>query len=162
LPSGAYEWVLEVQKKSPCVNKSNMGGYQSKDSLDWSPMKYSDHILNLLEFLPEFYFGSWWVNINKKGNYNNYHTHPSSDLSCVWYITDNFGSIDFQDPSQHSRVSLYRSFNKFTNIKYKCIAGDLLIFPSDLIHGVKPHTEDTPRISVSFNLILPTGKGYFS
>ena len=90
------------------------------------------------------------------------HTHPGAELSAVWYITDNFDSIHFQDPSEHSRASLYQRINKNTNINYKCTAGDLLIFPSDLMHGVKPHTEDTPRISVSFNMAIPTDFGYFS
>tara|TARA_E500000331_G_scaffold276473_1_gene269001 strand:- start:149 stop:742 length:594 start_codon:yes stop_codon:yes gene_type:complete len=162
LPSGAYEWALEVQRNIPSVIRSNEGGYQSEPTSDWSKLIYVHHISKVLEFLPEFIFINWWVNINKKGDYNELHTHPGAELSAVWYITDNFDSIHFQDPSEHSRASLYQRINKNTNINYKCTAGDLLIFPSDLMHGVKPHTEDTPRISVSFNMAIPTDFGYFS
>jgi len=167
LPSGAYEWALEVQRNIPSTQKSNVGGYQSESLLDWTPMKYSDHILKLLKFLPKFYLANWWININKKGNYNDYHSHPNSDLACVWYITDNFGSIDFKNPLEFERHNLLMNMGKLGNIKYTCTAGDLLIFPSDLIHRVKPHRKDTLRISVSFNLVLSGGKtdlgiAYFS
>ena len=34
-----------------------------------------------------------------------------------------------------------------------CKAGDLIVFPSDVPHGVEEHKLDTPRISVAFNLL---------
>ena len=50
--------------------------------------------------------------------------------------------------------------NELSDITMNCNAGDLLIFPSDLVHCVKAHTEETSRISVSFNMFLPKIKAY--
>ena len=163
LPEGAYEWALEIQKNSPCSRRSNVGGYQSESNLDWKDFKYIDHIQKQLSFLPNFQFMNWWVNINKKGDYNQYHTHPNSDLSVIWYITDNFNTLQFKNPFEHNRIRLYKNIDiEKANLVYDCTAGHILVFPSDLDHCVLPHTEDTLRISVSFNINFPSRAGYIS
>lgn len=153
LPRGAYNWALEIQKNNKSVRKSNVGGYQSNDTLDWTAMVYKQHILKCLEILPKFQLDNWWININKKGDFNDYHTHPGGMLSAVWYITDNYRLIEFQNPSLHNREGILYEMGWGTSHKFNCTAGDLLVFPSDLIHRVHPHTEDTLRISVSFNMV---------
>ena len=160
LPRGAYNWALEIQKNNKSVRKSNVGGYQSNATLDWTAMVYKQHILKCLETLPRFQLSNWWININKKGDFNDYHTHPGSMLSAVWYITDNFGAIEFQNPLLHNREGILSEMGWGTAHKFNCTAGDLLVFPSDLIHHVFPHTEDTLRISVSFNMLPPIPDGY--
>ena len=153
LPEGAYDWALEIQKNNRSVRKSNIGGYQSNDTLDWTAMVYKQHILKCLETLPRFQLSNWWININKKGDFNDYHTHPGSMLSAVWYITDNYRSIEFQNPLLHNRNNILDEMDWSMADVIDCTAGDLLVFPSDLIHRVYPHTEDTLRISVSFNMV---------
>ena len=94
------------------------------------------------------------MNINEKGNYNGKHVHPLADLSGVWYITDNEGLLIFEDPLVFSRAEITRRiFGSTTLQQVKAKAGQLLLFPSDLPHFVEEHILDTPRISVSFNLI---------
>ena len=116
-------------------------------------MVYKQHILKCLETLPRFQLSNWWININKKGDFNDYHTHPGSMLSAVWYITDNYRSIEFQNPLLHNRNNILDEMDWSMADVIDCTAGDLLVFPSDLIHRVYPHTEDTLRISVSFNMV---------
>ena len=161
LPQGAYEWALKYQRENPDSNKlSNKGGYQSHQR-PWNEFEYSNHVNEIISTnLPsseEFWIGGWWLNINRKGDYNLPHSHPGSDLSAIWYITDNEGLLYFQDPLVHNRALLYeRIFSKCGETSSKnmnCSAGDLLIFPSDVPHRVEEHTLDTPRISVSFNII---------
>ena len=137
-----------------------MGGYQSPSLCDWTNMKYFQHIKKALEFLPVFEFSNWWVNINKKGDYNQWHSHPGSELSGIWYITENYNSLEFRHPLQHVRTPLLFCMNELSEFTMNCNAGDLLIFPSDLVHCVKAHTEETSRISVSFNMFLPKIKAY--
>ena len=153
LPEGAYDWALEIQKNNRSVRKSNIGGYQSSDRIDWRGMVYKQHILKCLEILPRFQLDNWWININKKGDFNDYHTHSGSMLSAVWYITDNYRSIEFQNPLLHNRNNILDEMDWSMADVIDCTAGDLLVFPSDLIHRVYPHTEDTLRISVSFNMV---------
>ena len=154
IPPRAYEWAFWYKEQYECVRVSNKGGYQSP-SRPWEEFEFKDHIASMLKFkeCENFKITNWWLNINEKGNYNVKHVHPQSDLSGVWYITDNEGLINFEDPQIMTRINVNRKLLG-TNLSYnmKCLEGDLLIFPSDMQHHVEPHTLDTPRISVSFNM----------
>ena len=91
---------------------------------------------------------SWWVNVNKKGDWNLIHTHPNCDLSLVWYLTD--GDICFDNPNSHNRLevgdcSVWESKNK---------KGDVVVFPADLKHFVNPNQKDEDRMSLAFNINL--------
>ena len=180
LPIGAYEWALDYKKKNPSdVVKSNRGGYQSQNNLiEYKPsmnifindgdlevestngFPYFQHIrntLNKIKGMQNFIIIDWWLNINEKGDSNLPHQHPGSDLSLIWYITHNEGLLNFQDPDLMSRHKLYARGlygEGEENSKFViCPAGSLLVFPSDIIHRVDEHMLDTPRISVSSNLL---------
>ncbi len=158
LPRGAFEWAMDYKEENESEPRSNRGGYQSvPQSSDFLPYPFRDHILNSFSFRDKIDMGSWWLNVNGKGNFNMQHTHPKCDLSGIWYLTDNNNSLVFIDPLQHSRSNLYLSFPElgisegvFINAK----AGEVIIFPSDLPHYVEPHSLDTKRVSVSFNMHL--------
>ena len=156
LPPRAYEWAFWYKEQHECVRVSNKGGYQSP-SRPWEEFEFKDHIASMLKFkeCENFYITNWWLNINEKGHSNNKHVHSGSDLSAVWYITDNEGLLIFEDPLVFSRVEITRQiFGSTTLQKVTALAGDLLIFPADLPHHVEDHILDTPRISVSFNISL--------
>ena len=158
LPKGAMEWAYDHQKSFPeSVLASNRGGYQSPP-LPWSEFKFKHHIgrvlISNIKWFDGFEITNWWLNINEKGNYNTTHTHPNSDLSGIWYITDNDGELYFQDPLIQTRSKLYEHILGVKNagIQMDCKAGSLLIFPADVPHRVEEHVLDTKRISVSFNI----------
>ena len=175
LPEGAYKWALEYKRKNPNnLQVSNRGGYQSI-SAGWENFKYGSYIQNILDeysLFKDFQVINWWLNVNEKGDYNLQHTHPNSDLACIWYITNNENLLTFEDPLVHNRITLYQSilskFNDTPSKAMKCPAGTLLVFPSDTPHRVEKHTLDSPRISVSFNMridesavsIPPTDEGW--
>ena len=151
LPEGAYDWALDIEKNIEGVQKTNRGGYHSSP-IHMDTIQYYRHIQEMMCFLPSFHYSQMWVNINRKGHYNIKHTHPTSDMACIWYITDNMHKLNLEDPTYFSRAL---SYNKFGMSNYKSInakAGSLVLFPSDVAHWVEPHEEDTPRISVSFNI----------
>tara|TARA_R100000152_G_scaffold15694_1_gene7430 strand:- start:611 stop:1168 length:558 start_codon:yes stop_codon:yes gene_type:complete len=164
LPEGAYDWALEYKKKNPNnVKISNRGGYQST-SKEWKDFKYNSYIQKILnKYSPfrNFKVTNWWLNVNGKGDYNLQHTHGNSDLSCIWYITNNENLLIFEDSLIHNRIPLYQSilnnFDDFPSKNINCSAGTLLIFPSDVPHRVEEHTLDSPRISISFNLSRKAG-----
>ena len=174
LPIGAYEWALDFRKKNPSdIVKSNRGGYQSPNNIihykntgndlvfdytDGFPYyHYIRNALNKIKGMENYIMTDWWLNINEKGDSNLPHQHPGADLSLIWYITDNGGLLNFQEPHLMSRHGLYArgllSGEDQNNKFVKCPAGSILIFPSDVIHRVEEHMLDTPRISVSSNLI---------
>ena len=107
---------------------------------------------------------SIWININKKNNFNRLHNHPECDLSGVLWIKapKNSGNLEFTSPHdfvQAKEMSFYskkyRDENKiFPNYYFPPTAGLVMIFPSFLLHQVRPNKSNQDRISVSFNLRL--------
>ena len=155
LPKGIYEWCYNYPKTHPSVEtaKSNRGGYQSIVSYNFKEFKYTKYLLSDLEFLPPFHLTGWWINVNKKGNYNISHTHANTDLAVVWYITD--GSLIIEDPNEHNKHFIdwvQPIYKEHLTYSMGCKAGDILIFPAYIRHWVEPHTENSPRISIAFNL----------
>tara|TARA_Y100001963_G_C6515970_1_gene324319 strand:- start:42 stop:569 length:528 start_codon:yes stop_codon:yes gene_type:complete len=154
LPFGAVDWALDFEKNTPpaTISRSSRGGYQSERYNE--KFKYSTHLDNCLEFLPKFKYLNWWLNINRKGDFNMSHTHPNTDLACIWYITDNHNLLAFQNPIGHERFRLIKQTSSLDQLYFNkdAKAGDILIFPGDVPHHVEPHELDTPRISVSFNI----------
>ena len=154
------EGLLEIIK-SPDFPKleyerSNRGGYQSDileiDKFHPRGRKVVEEILYKIssKYLKSKkpVVESWWVNVNKKGDWNLIHTHPNCDLSLVWYLTD--GDICFDNPNSHNRLevgdcSVWESKNK---------KGDVVVFPADLKHFVNPNQKDEDRMSLAFNINL--------
>ena len=99
-----------------------------------------------------------WAIINKKGNLNNEHIHPNSNLSAAYYVKAPKGCGDFivNNPSSISR-NIFPKRETPTELnrliaKHKVEEGDLLIFPAYLPHQVLPNESDEDRIVISFNL----------
>ena len=157
VPEGMPQWALDFKREVPIGRRrSNRGGYQSDsyDFLENLPFEYQDDIKDALKDLPAFIFNNWWLNINYKGNHNVVHTHPNSDLSIVWNITDNYGLLNFRHPNAHERWKLLKVLDREEERTINAKAGTIIVFPSDLIHYVLPHELESPRITISMNLSL--------
>ena len=100
-----------------------------------------------------------WINVNPKGGSNNLHTHPNSHWSGVLYVQQPTevegysGMIEFINPNQEGRdlanLIPQRGFDPIMRIRPK--SGQLVIFPSYLLHSVYPNNSDTDRITIAFN-----------
>ena len=88
----------------------------------------------------------WWYNINLKGSWNTPHSHGGSNYALVWYLTDSNGLLRLMDPFPQRHNSEHMTVHGKK--------GSIVIFPSDLIHYVKPNPKDEDRISISMNLQL--------
>ena len=111
-----------------------------------------------------------WININPIGGSNGLHNHPNSHLSGVFWvkIPKNSGNIIFFDPNYFTEaitISAYskkvQSFaNKYSHFWLNSTEGEIIIFPSHLMHEVEENLNEKneDRISISFNidLISPT------
>ena len=144
LLQGAYTCKNKIENSQ----KSNQGGYQSP-SFSWEEFhpegrKYvEDSIKKEIEEDGEnakVKSVLWWYNINPTGAWNVPHTHPSVDLAAVIYLTDTEGELSFF-PS-HNR-SIGRGSRTMNNKK-----GDLIFFPSDVMHMVLPNKSERDRVSI--------------
>ena len=144
-----YQGVYKFKEKYPSETKSNEGGYQTP-TFDWKSfhpqgIEYVDKVIgNIFSFQVE----SWWYNINGKGHWNHPHTHPGSDIALVFYLTDSDGLLHLMSPfPQNPRRG-------GDHIRVNAKKGDIIMFPSDIIHYVKPNPRDVDRICISMNLQL--------
>ena len=103
------------------------------------------------------------MNNNGKYHYNEWHIHPLSTLSGVYYIKHDGsrenGDILFKHPkslyltNSHFPPGIIEKTNEITSgvMKVLPISNMLLIFPSWVDHKVENNSKDVTRISLSFN-----------
>jgi uncharacterized protein (TIGR02466 family) len=149
---------------------SNGGGWQS-DNLDLATPELAELFAEVRKRLEEvrraFEFSvslrqvitEAWININQKGHFNYSHDHPGSLFSAVYYVkggADKDG-LELKTPiAPHTYTisdEMVGSFNAFTGhaMVIPPVTGDLLIFPSWLLHRVNMSQSQDERISVAFN-----------
>jgi uncharacterized protein (TIGR02466 family) len=149
---------------------SNGGGWQS-DNLDIKTPELAElfaqvqarleEVHHAFAFNPEMrqVITEAWININGRGHFNYSHDHPGSLFSAVYYVkggTDK-GELEFKTPITAHTYTISNeavgSFNAFTGhaMVIPPVTGDLLIFPSWLLHRVNISRSDEDRISIAFN-----------
>jgi uncharacterized protein (TIGR02466 family) len=98
-----------------------------------------------------------WVNIAKPGDYQEYHVHPGSHLSAVYYVQTpaNCGHIVFRNPmSDIDMLPIRRDRDTACNFdvaRYEPVVGRLLIFRSFVRHMVLRNKGNSDRISIAMN-----------
>ena len=162
-----------LRAKSEGVTKSNRGGWHSEDNLFDNPAqpfqtlrqaaveaintatrkigaKTDPETLKLKIFA--------WMNANPPGGFNAPHTHPGAHWSGVYYVsqpeveTGNSGMIEFLDPRTDLPNWRLLSANAFRlKKKLRPGAGEMILFPSYLVHWVYPNESDEERVTVAFN-----------
>lgn len=173
------DYLLDLRKTAEGELKSNRGGWHSKGNL-FSPEHTQfptlrgavtsamfNYIGEVFGFRGEIQLAlTGWTVINRAGDYNVPHNHAANLLSGALYVVVpedmKSGNIVFQDPrlnlNAHEtegmrRVGLRPPWMS-TNINVPPVAGEILVFPSWLIHYVEPFESPDPnaiRIVVSFN-----------
>jgi uncharacterized protein (TIGR02466 family) len=149
---------------------SNGGGWQS-DNLDITTPELAelfaevgkrlDEVHRAFEFNPSTrqVITEAWININQKGHFNYSHDHPGSLFSAVYYVKGGAdkGELELKTPiAAHTYTisgEMVGSFNAFTGhaMVIPPVTGDLLIFPSWLLHRVNMSQSEEERISIAFN-----------
>jgi uncharacterized protein (TIGR02466 family) len=153
--------------------KSNRGGWQSS-GLDYptpigqKTIPSMDIIIEKsLPFIKEAfldygltqeeYYIHYWLNINRKYNYNVAHTHGDSRMSAVLYtkVPENSGNIIFERSVDLIHDFNIRNENNFGSFYVEPREGALVVFPSQLRHLVEQNLtndNDDRRVSIAFNI----------
>jgi uncharacterized protein (TIGR02466 family) len=109
-----------------------------------------------------------WANVNRRGDANEFHAHPGSFWSAVYYVDDGGigadpalgGELEFMDP-RGPGPAMYAPQLAFAtpgglsvggNETVSPRAGRLVMFPAWLLHQVRPYRGEAERISVALNL----------
>ena len=151
---GGENWFTDVYNthQTYCIHTdeifSNLFNAVKKETIDFAKKLGSDHEYNI--------DGSWW-NIYNENDYQEYHYHPDSYFSAVYWFTNPEGSGDliFQSPlTPIARPFKNLTANNLTSetCYYNPPPCSLVIFPSTLMHMVYRCKNKTPRITGAFNL----------
>jgi tetratricopeptide (TPR) repeat protein len=154
------------------VNKTTIGGSQSKSDLFIKPKKNIQNLKSIIIAEIELYYSKFknetcsfikrwpskydlaaWHIILKKQGYQSQHIHPGGWLSGVIYLKvvpsfkKNEGAIEFSLNGEHYYDA------KSLKVLYPPKIGDIVLFPSSLHHRTIPFSADTDRISIAFDLV---------
>ena len=156
-------WMEDYYIKNTSTKKSNIGGYQSPDNfyLEESFKFFYDRIVEQITSMTANYFdgsivtgidvSNMWFNFNEKNCYNVVHSHPRSSISGVLWVKtiEEHPPLFFYDPNFNDKCGLGVDSSEYF---YHPDDGDMILFPSYLMHGVNINETDTRRISIAFNL----------
>jgi uncharacterized protein (TIGR02466 family) len=175
--------ILDREKTSESVQRSNRGGWQSSwDMHEWggepirTVLAYAQAIAEdaTVDRSGRRHKISWrincWANVNRAGHGNQFHTHPGALWSVSYYVDDGGidtdpglgGEFEIMDP-RGVAPSMYAPQLTFPgpdclaqgeSQRISPRAGTLVLFPSWLLHGVCPYRGSRERISIAVNFSL--------
>jgi len=166
------EKCKELSKTDKGRKESNVGGWQSNEIINPTNdiiepiLKQCKDVLEAitLDFnIKKEYtlkHGNSWININQPNDYNLDHCHRGSFFSSVFYVKskDKKAKLVLSMPSGHEKECYFQDFleegSRYTSprLGYTPQEGQIIFFPSYLLHHVLPSTEE--RISIATNFII--------
>ena len=105
----------------------------------------------------------FWFNVGEPGAYQEYHMHPRSDFSVVYYakVNKDSGNIVFQDTSSMSDsfplVTDKLTYASYRTCSYTPKNSLVLIFRSGLHHMVEKNISNEDRVSIAMNFRFKEG-----
>ncbi len=169
------EWISMIEdwrRQTPQPEgRSNRMGWNSAQTLlqqpQMQPLQQAvrvvlDHIFaEMGPPLPRYRLHGW-ANVHDAGGYNTFHNHAGALLSACYYLKVPAGSgpIVFRDPRPGALLSPWQGSlrpNAGSEISIQPEAGQLLVFPNWLEHGVEAHAGSDSRISIAINAVPALG-----
>ena len=94
-----------------------------------------------------------WINYNPTNSSHHTHNHYNSIISGVMYLSDNPSELVFQRDDYKTIVPNILKDTKYSSNSYrfKPQKDMLVLFPSNLKHGVDKNSSTETRISLAFN-----------
>lgn len=167
------KYCLSMKKTLNTSTISNIGGWQSSpltgehkplNTLLISILNAAKRYQDTFQYKHPLVINTLWININKEKDYNLEHNHPNSVISGVYYVKAHKDSGDLVLSHPASIAMEYdwsgknlKKYNKYNSPMWKIppIENRLLLFPSWLLHSVRPNlNKNKNRISISFNLCI--------
>jgi len=104
------------------------------------------------------YITQSWLNYTNQNEYHHKHSHPNSVISGVFYINadEKNDKIIFFKESYQQIMFETKSFNTWNSKSwwFPTKTGNIILFPSSLIHMVQTKKGDNTRTSLAFNVFV--------
>ena len=117
----------------------------------------------------ELYITKSWATYSNKDQFIAYHRHMTSHFSFVYYVeADDQGNLFFIDDEAHKvglnipkRDPYFKKWNEinYAKAEYPASTGNIVVFPSNLSHETGMNEKESPRISISGDVLLTMRKG---
>jgi uncharacterized protein (TIGR02466 family) len=161
-----FEDLIKFCKSSETrVNKGNnytsLNNYALNDPIFLKLRKFIEasikEYIDSMEWQNEFYITQSWFNVNPTGTGHHEHYHLNSIVSGSFYL--NAGKNDFITFHSGQRPAIGLTTNAFNIMNspswdLEVATNDLILFPSQTLHSVKPNPEPYERISLAFNTFV--------
>jgi uncharacterized protein (TIGR02466 family) len=128
-----------------------------KKELDLKVQDYFNKVISPTSKIKPYITQSW-LNYTEKNQYHHKHAHSNSLVSGVFYINCH---------EEHDRIKFFNENYKTIKLEVKdwntwnseswwfpVKTGDIILFPSSLIHMVETKQGDNTRISLAFNVFI--------
>jgi len=178
--AGLASAILHRRETHPSLDASNNGGWHStRDLLDWGGPHAHDLIARARSAVTQLtcdrdgkaikpkWIVEAWANVNQPHSSNACHYHPGSFWSACYYVDDG-GCLDNPDfggefemmdprgaaPMMHAPMLKFKGEGGLSAGSAETIRprpGLLFIFPSFLLHAVRPYRGNALRISIAMN-----------
>ena len=175
--------ILHHRAGHPTVGASNIGGWHSaRDIARWGGPRAGEVLAFAREMATRLtsdregrpvqpdWVSEAWANVNVAGDSNACHYHPGSFWSGAYYVNDGGcaddpalgGEFELFDPRgpapmMHAPLLKFSGDDGLSAGSAETIrprAGLMLLFPSFLLHAVRPYRGSGTRISIAFNFGL--------
>lgn len=112
----------------------------------WELFKPSahQHLNKLCDFFrqPRFYIDAYWFQEYHLGDQHTWHTHGACMFSSVYYLALPDGACK----------TTFRIFGE--EVEFDVSEGDIISFPSHIMHCSKKHKGEQPKVVIAFNSSL--------
>ena len=151
--SGGETWLSKtVYNTSGTLNLIEDQNF--KDLNNWVKKMILEYIEKLKMSYKSYNEFEGWFNVYKKGDYQEWHDHTGSVISCIYFLKSNkddcrvFFKPRFYDTHN---VTYNIDFKPSGFVSYESEPGKLLIFRSYLQHYVEQKKNNEDRITLAYN-----------
>ena len=107
----------------------------------------------------EYAMADPWINLYKRGQHQELHDHVGYDLSSVFFRhdgtgvnKDDMGNFYFRDRNNSQLTQPMQKLAGYgAYFSPKISQGDIIFFPSHILHAVTPNKSDKTRVSMATN-----------
>jgi|21_taG_2_1085346.scaffolds.fasta_scaffold07045_5 uncharacterized protein (TIGR02466 family) len=118
----------------------------------------------------DVYITKAWATLTQKDQFISEHRHSASHFSLVYYVeAEDQGNLVLKktDPVglfTPSSTQYFKEYNdhNISTITYGSRTGDLVIFPSNMVHFTEVNKQENPRISIGIDILLTMKEGITS
>lgn len=173
--------IARRRAQAGTIGRSNVGGWHSAtDMLDWggpAAARIADLAVRMARRMSHFdgrepndldWSVKMWANVSPPGALNMSHAHPGVLWAAVFYVDmgmppageDGGGELYFEDPRFPVPLMRLPGFRirgldgqpQPVEHRLPTRAGQIVLFPAWVRHGVRPHKGSGDRMSVAMNI----------